>query len=107
MIRLRPCMALILLATSLPAPAQGLPGGVGGIPGVGSQGGGRKASEDLLSPSRNEPGVAPPLDIRIEGEGLSLPKGVSEDDQPQKPAAAPASSAAQRPAGAGSPPKPK
>lgn len=35
----------------------------------------------------SNPGVAAPLDIRIQGEGVSLPPGVSEDDRPSKPAA--------------------
>ncbi len=73
-----------LLLWILCAPAFGQ--GIGGTPGgVGTQGT-KKSGDDLFQQSSN-PGVAPPLDIRIQGEGLSLPKGVSEDDLPAKPPA--------------------
>jgi len=44
-----------------------------------------QASRDSLRPPSN-PGIAPPLDIRIQGEGISLPPGVSEDEPIRKPA---------------------
>ena len=73
--------ALLLCACTAPLFAQGLPG-LSDPRGMTS--GERKGSDDLLRRSA-EPGIAPPLDIRIEGEGLSLPKGVSEDDRPATP----------------------
>ena len=88
---------LLLLALVAPAFGQGVLPGIANPGGFGSQSGGKKASDDLLAPSSSNPGVAPPLDIRIQGEGLSLPTGVSEDDQPAKPAAPAASAPATRP----------
>ena len=44
-----------------------------------------QASRDSLRPPSN-PGIAPPLDIRIQGEGISLPPGVSEYEPIRKPA---------------------
>jgi hypothetical protein len=45
-----------------------------------------RGRDALLSPSN--PGVAPPLDIRIQDEGLQLPRGVGDDAPPPKPAPA-------------------
>lgn len=47
-----------------------------------------RGRDALVSPSN--PGVAPPLDIRIQDEGLKLPQGVGDDAPLPKPAAAPA-----------------
>ena len=44
-----------------------------------------RENRDSLRPPSN-PGIAPPLDIRIQGEGISLPPGVSEDEPISKPA---------------------
>lgn len=79
-------LAAVLLGAG-PAAAQ-LPGQK--LPGP-AEGRGRDA---LVSPSN--PGVAPPLDIRIQDEGLHLPRGVGDDAPPPKPAPA-----------AGSAPKPE
>ena len=38
-------------------------------------------------PKRND--IAPIMDIRIQGEGISLPKGVGEAPPPEKPAGKP------------------
>jgi hypothetical protein len=71
--------ALCALPVSVPAqlPGQKLPGPTD-----------TRGRDALLSPSN--PGVAPPLDIRIQDEGLQLPRGVGDDAPPPKPAAAPA-----------------
>jgi hypothetical protein len=82
-IRLIAGMALCVCAAS--AFAQGQSGvldpseRVLGIPGSG------KGGRDSLRPPSN-PGIAEPLDIRIQGEGISLPAGVSEDEPVSKPA---------------------
>lgn len=47
-----------------------------------------RGRDALVSPSN--PGVAPPLDIRIQDEGLKLPQGVGDETPPAKPAAGPA-----------------
>ena len=62
--------------------------GIGGLPGGFGTQGAKKSGDDLLQPSSN-PSVAPTLDIRIQGEGLSLPKGVADDYAPAKPQADP------------------
>jgi hypothetical protein len=88
---------LVLLALPLPAAAQGmggLPGSPVAVPGGLSSQGARRSNDDLL---------APPLDIRIEGEGLTLPKGVSPDDWPAKPPADPPKGG-EAPAGGAKPP---
>jgi hypothetical protein len=74
-----------LLLGLLCAPAYGQ--GMGGMPGGLSSPGTKKSGDDLLQSAN--PGVAPALDIRIQGEGLSLPKGVAEDEMPVKPQAEP------------------
>ena len=74
--------ALLLCACAAPAWPQ-LPGQKGGFGSTDS----RSGRDVLISPSN--PGVAPPLDIRIQDEGISLPRGVSEDERDQKPAEPP------------------
>jgi len=81
--RLLAGIALCALAASVLA--QGKGGGFGPLdstPGAPAAG---QASRDSLRPPSN-PGIAPPLDIRIQGEGISLPPGVSEDEPVSKPA---------------------
>ena len=90
MMRLLPALALCAFAA--PAWPQ-MPGQKGGFGATDSRG----SREAIGSPSN--PGVAPPLDIRIQDEGLRLPRGVSEDDRPEKPPVE-AKPAPQAPAGA-------
>jgi hypothetical protein len=75
-------LAAILCA--LPALAGAQMPGQKGVFGSSDSRGGR---DTVVSPSN--PGVAPPLDIRIQGEGVSLPPGASEDDREAKQQAAP------------------
>ena len=90
---------LVLWALAAPVLAQGK-SGVFGAPDSAPAAG--KASRDSLRPPSN-PGIAPPLDIRIQGEGISLPPGVSADEPVGKPAEDPAP---QRGASPADPPKP-
>ena len=88
MIRSRIHAGLVLWALAAPVFAQGF----GGLPGspitdpgsVNAPGAARKSGDDLLRPP-SEPGIAPPLDIRIQGEGLALPPGVGGDEPVRKP----------------------
>ena len=80
---------LVLWALATPVFAQstfGAPGG-GALPstpgGFNAPGAAKKGSDTIRPPSN--PGIAEPLDIRIQGEGLSLPPGVSEDEPVRKP----------------------
>ena len=84
MVRIGLLAGLLLLGLAAPGLAQ-LPGSPPG--GFGAQGA-KKSGDDLFQQSSN-PGVAPPLDIRIQGEGISLPKGVADDDAPVKAQAEP------------------
>jgi hypothetical protein len=79
-------LAAILCALPAVAGAQ-MPGQKGVFGSTDSRG----SRDAVVSPSN--PGVAPPLDIRIQGEGVSLPPGASEDDREAKPAAPPAQAA--------------
>ena len=80
-------IALWALAASVGAQGIGGPGG-GAFPsspgGFNAPGAGKKSGDTLRPPSN--PGIAEPLDIRIQGEGISLPPGVSEDEPVSKPA---------------------
>ena len=79
MSRCRFLPGLILWALAASVFAQGKSGVFGPLdstPGAPAAG---QASRDALRPPSN-PGIAPPLDIRIQGEGISLPPGVSEDE---------------------------
>ena len=82
---------LVLWALATPVFAQGVVGAPGGgaLPstpgGFNAPGASRKSGDAILRPPSN-PGLAEPLDIRIQGEGLSLPPGVSEDEPVRKPA---------------------
>ena len=85
MSRCRFLPGLILWALAASVFAQGKSGVFGPLdstPGAPAAG---QASRDSLRPPSN-PGIAPPLDIRIQGEGISLPPGVSEDEPIRKPA---------------------
>ena len=79
-------LVLWVLAVSVHAQMRGvLPGSLDNMPGS------AREHRDL-NRSQSNPGVAGTLDIRVQGEGLALPPGVSEDDRDGKPAAAPESS---------------
>jgi len=81
--RLLAGIALCALAASVLAQGKGgVFGPLDSTPGAPAAG---QASRDSLRPPSN-PGIAPPLDIRIQGEGISLPPGVSEDEPIRKPA---------------------
>lgn len=73
---------LVLWAFAAPVFAQGKSGVFGPLESTPEA---RKEGRDALRPPSN-PGIAAPLDIRIQGEGLSLPPGVSEDAPVSKPA---------------------
>ena len=78
--RLLAGIALCALAASVFAQGKGgVFGPLEGTPGA------RKEGRDSIRPPSN-PGIAPPLDIRIQGEGISLPPGVSEDEPVSKSA---------------------
>lgn len=80
--RLLAGIALCALAASVLAQGKGgVFGPLDSTPGAPATG---PASRDSLRPPTN-PGIAPPLDIRIQGEGISLPPGVSEDEPVRKP----------------------
>jgi hypothetical protein len=46
-------------------------------------------------PKRND--IAPIMDIRIQGDGISLPKGVGDAPPPENPLASPAEKPAEKP----------
>jgi len=84
MTRSRLLAGIALCALAVPVFAQGKGGVFGPLdstPGAPAAG---QANRDSLRPPTN-PGIAPPLDIRIQGEGISLPPGVSEDEPVRKP----------------------
>lgn len=72
------CALLCALTPSVFAQGRGVFGPPGAAPAT------VRENRDLMR-QRSDPGVAEPLDIRIQGEGISLPPGVSEDDRVSKP----------------------
>ena len=85
--RFRAGIALCALFGSLTAPvfAQGRGGSFGPLDRpLDTSPAATKGGRDLLRPQSN-PGIAAPLDIRIQGEGVSLPPGVSGDQPASKP----------------------
>jgi hypothetical protein len=75
-------VAIVMWALAASVFAQGKGGVFGPLEGTP---GARREGRDSLRPPSN-PGLAAPLDIRIQGEGISLPPGVSEDEPVSKPA---------------------